>query len=277
MNIYKMEFEGHITANFKFDIIKIFKCHFRMHNCVVVSFRRDMIIIQTMTIPYRMPNIDRRGMYTTIIPLSSMKSYDFECNLDEVNIMVTKNLACRKVSSKWINIIHTEPLGKVPSPTVEVTFDLVRRERSRFWANDSFENRPFGMHLSYPYPMFLINSILEYLVKEEDVRYLRKVLVEAVESVSIEDPKLLKSLYSSDFDIFVEKERIVMCDKSCTSHSKFCLGLTNNELGFRIPNRPLLYLFKFMGNAKSSLEIIKSDFSEFIMETRHYSTYAFMK
>ena len=68
-----------------------------------------------------------------------------------------------------------------------------------------------------------------------------------------------------------------MCDKSCTSHSKFCLGLTNNELEFRIPNRPLLYLFKFMGNAKSSLEIIKSDFSELIMETRHYSTFAFMK
>ena len=63
-----------------------------------------------------------------------------------------------------------------------------------------------------------------------------------------------------------------MCDKSCTSHSKFCLGLTNNELEFRIPNIPLLYLFKFMGNAKSSLKIIKSDFSEFIMETRHYST-----
>ena len=205
MNIYKMEFEGHITVNFKFDIIKIFKCHFTMNNCVVVSFRRDMII-QTMMIPYRMPNIDRRGMYTTIIPLSSMKSYDFECNLDEVNIMVIKNLVCRTVSSKWINIVHTEPLGKVPSPTVEVTFGLVRRERSRFWANDSFENRPFGMNLSYPYPMFLINSILEYLVKEEDVRYLRKVLVEGVESVSIGDPKLLKSLYSSDLDIFVEKE-----------------------------------------------------------------------
>ena len=94
----------------------------------------------------------------------------------------------QKVSSKWINVIHTEPLGKVPSPTVEVRFGLVRCEHSGFWANDSFEYRPFGMHLSYPYPMFLINSILEYLVKEEDVRYLRKVLVEGVESVSIEDP-----------------------------------------------------------------------------------------
>ena len=133
------------------------------------------------------------------------------------------------------------------------------------------------MHLSYPYPMFLINSVLEYLVKEEDVRNLRRVLVEGVESVSIEDPKLLKSLYSLDFDIFIEKERIVMCHKSCASHSKFCSGLTNSELEFRIPNRPLPYLFKFMGNAKSSLEIIKSDFSEFIIEIRHYSTYAFMK
>ena len=121
------------------------------------------------------------------------------------------------------------------------------------------------MHLSYPYPMSLINSVLEYLVKEEDVRYLRKVLVEGVESVLIEDPKLLKSIYSLDFNIFVEKERIVMCDKSCTSHSKFCLGLTNNELEFRILNRPLLYLFKFIGNIKSSPEVIKSDFPEFIM------------
>ena len=57
-----------------------------------------------------------------------MKSYDFECDLDEVNVMVTKNLVCRKVSSKWINVVHTERLGKVPSPTVEVTFDQVRHE-----------------------------------------------------------------------------------------------------------------------------------------------------
>ena len=121
----KMEFQGHITANFKFDIIKIFKCHFRMHSCVVVSFRRDMIIIQTMTIPYRMSNIDRKGMYTTILPLSSMVLYEFECNLEEVNVMVTKNLVCRKVRSNWINIIHTEPLGMVPRPTVEVSFDLI--------------------------------------------------------------------------------------------------------------------------------------------------------
>ena len=271
-----MKFEGHITAEFKFDIIKIFKCHFRMHNCVVVSFTMNMIVIQTMTNPYRMPNIDTKGLYTTIIPLSSMKTYEIECNYEEVNVMVTKNLVARKVKSKCINVVATEQLGMVPCPTVKVTFDLCC-ERSRFAIINSFENRPFGMFLDCPYPIFLINSLIDYSVSEEEVRYLRKVIAEGVIAVLFENPKPLKTLYSPNYDIFVEKERIVMCDKSCTSHSKFCLGLTNNELEFRIPNRPLVYLFKFIENAKSSLEIIKSDFSEFIMETRHYSTYAFMK
>ena len=276
MNTYKMDFEGYITAEFKFDIIKISKCHFRMHNCVVVSFRMNMIVIQTMTNPYRMPNIDTKGLCTTIIPLSSMKTYQFECNYEEVNVMVTKNLVARKVKSKCINVVATEPLGMVPCPTVEGTFDLCC-ERSRFAIINSFENRPFGMYLDRPYPIILINSLIDYSVSEEEVRYLRKVIAEGVIAILFENPKPLKTLYSPNYDIFIEKECIVMCDRSCTSHSKFCLGLTNNELEFRIPNRPLLYLFKFMGNAKLSLEIIKSDFSEFIMETRHYSTYAFMK
>ena len=269
-----MNFEGHISAHLKFDIIKIFKCHFRMHNCVVVSFRRDMIIIQTMTIPYRMPNIDRKGMYTTIVPLSSMTLYEFECNLEEV----TKNLVCRKVRSKWIIIVHTEPLGMEPRDTIEVTFDLIPFECNRRFVTDEFENRAFGMHLNYPYPVFLINIVLDYLVQEEDVRYLRKVLVEGVESVLTENPKVLKTLYSSDLDIFVEKEQLAMCGKdSSGSHTKFCLGLTNNDLEFRIPSDPLRHLFKFMGNVKSSLEVIKSDFPEFIIRTIHYSTYAIMK
>ena len=277
MNTYKMDFEGYITAEFKFDIIKIFKCHFRMHNCIVVSFRMNMIVIQTMTNPYRMDNIDTKGLYTTIIPLSSMTTFEFECNYEEVNVMVTKNLVARKVKSKCINVVATEPLEMVPYPTVEVTFDLCC-EHSRFAIINSFENRPFGMYLDHPYPIFLTNSLIDYSVnEEEDVRYLRKVIAEGVIAILFENPKPLKTPYSPNYDIFIEKECIVMCDKSCASHNKFCLGLTNNELEFRIPNRPLLYLFKFMGNAKSSLEIIESDFSEFIMETRHYSTYAFMK
>ena len=165
-----MEFKGHITAEFKFDIIKIFKCHFRMHNYIVVSFRMDMIVIQTMTNPYRMPNIDTKGLYTTIIPLSLMKTYEFECNYKEVNRMVTKNLVARKVISNCFNVVATEPLGVVPCPTVEVTFDLCC-ECSRFAIINSFEKRPFGMYLDHPYPIFLINSLINYSVSEEEVLY----------------------------------------------------------------------------------------------------------
>ena len=90
---------------------------------------------------------------------------------------------------------------------------------------------------------------------------------------------MLKTLYSPNYDIFVEKECIVMCDKgSSGSHiSHISLSLVNNELEFRITSTPLGCIFKFMGSVKSSLEIIRSDFTEFIMKTRYYSTYAAMR
>ena len=33
---YTKEFEGHITAEFDFNVVDIFKCHFRVHNIAVV-------------------------------------------------------------------------------------------------------------------------------------------------------------------------------------------------------------------------------------------------
>ena len=281
MNTYRMDFEGYITAEFKFDIIKIFKCHFWIHNCVVVSFRMNMIVIQTMINPYRMPNIDTKGLYTAIIPLSSMKTYEFECNYEEVNMMVTKSLVARKVKSKCINVVATEPLGMVPCQTVEVTFDLCC-ECSRFAIINAFENRPFGMYLVLPYPMFLINSLLGYSVSKEEVRYLRKVsegVRGSFSAVLFENPKMLKTLYSPNYDIFIEKERIVMCDKDSSGFhtSHISLALVNNEVEYRITSAPLGCIFKFMGSFKSSLDIIRSDFAEFIMKTRYYSTYAVMK
>ena len=82
--------------------------------------------------------------------------------------MVTKNLVARKVKSKCINVVATEPLGMVPCPTVEITFNLCC-ERSRFAIINSFENRPFGVYLDLPYPIFLINSLIDYSVSEEEV------------------------------------------------------------------------------------------------------------
>ena len=46
--------EGYITAEFNFDIIDVFKQHFRIHNVVVVSFRPDMMLhIQCQTMILR--------------------------------------------------------------------------------------------------------------------------------------------------------------------------------------------------------------------------------
>ena len=68
-----------------------------------------------------------------------------------------------------------------------------------------------------------------------------------------------------------------MYDGPCGFHTEFCLGLMGNELEFRVPREPLRHLFKFMGSVKSQLEIIESDYSEFIMRTRYYSIYAVMR
>ena len=66
-----------------------------------------------MTNPCRMPNIDTKGMYTTMIPLSSMKNYEFDSNHGEISIMVARSLLAGKFGSKCINVVRTEPLGKI--------------------------------------------------------------------------------------------------------------------------------------------------------------------
>ena len=125
-----MEFEGHITTEFKFSVINVFRCYFRMHNIVVLSFRKDMIIVQTMTNPYRMSNIDTKGLYTTMIPLSSTKTYEFDCNYEEVNVMVSKILLVGSFKSRCINLVRSEPLGADNKSSVEVTFDWLHKDQN---------------------------------------------------------------------------------------------------------------------------------------------------
>ena len=96
MFLYKMEnikgFEGHISVDFNFNIVELLKCHFRVYAFAVLSFRPDRIIVQTMLKPYPVPNANTRGIYTTIIPLSSMKEYDHDCPIDEVSVIITSTL-----------------------------------------------------------------------------------------------------------------------------------------------------------------------------------------
>ena len=104
------------------------------------------------------------------------------------------------------------------------------------------------MHLNKPYPHFLINSTLDYAI-QDDVRNLMQNLREpmGIRSVLIENPSTFKSFYSPSFNIFIEKDRIVMDNGDGAFPIKFCIGLADNELEFEVPSKPFKKLFKFMG------------------------------
>ena len=197
-----MEFEGHITA--ELNVIELFKCHFRMHNLAIISFRKDMVVVQTMNNPYRMPNIDNKGLYTTTIPLSSIKNYEFDCSLEEVNVMAPKSLLAGKFKSKCINIVKTKPLGPENKVAVEVTFDGSSKCGKGVKVYDMV-GESFRRHVSEPYPHFLIDSTLDYVIQEDDVTKLKN---EEIQSVLVDDPKAFKSFYSPNFNIYLLRKII---------------------------------------------------------------------
>ena len=41
-------FNGHIMAEFKFNVLDVFSQHFKVHNSVILSFKPNEIVIQTM-------------------------------------------------------------------------------------------------------------------------------------------------------------------------------------------------------------------------------------
>ena len=73
-------FIGHITAESRFNVLEVFTQHFKIHNIVVLSFKPNEIIIQTMSDPGMVTDIETKGLCTTTIPLQSLEEYDFECN-----------------------------------------------------------------------------------------------------------------------------------------------------------------------------------------------------
>ena len=136
-------FIGHITAEFKFDILDVFRQHFSVHNIVVVSFRSDMIVIQTITMTM-VSNMGFKGLYTTMLSLESIKKYDFKCNKKEVNVMVSKMLinATSNVATgcNVINVVASDSL-------VEVSFDLIEKKRKRSHNNDNSDNDGTNNHV----------------------------------------------------------------------------------------------------------------------------------
>ena len=82
-------FNGHIMVKFKFNVLEVFSQHFKVHNSVVLSFKPNEIVIQTVC--SNDADVDIRRFYTTRIPSESLEEYDFDCNRPEVNVIVTKS------------------------------------------------------------------------------------------------------------------------------------------------------------------------------------------
>ena len=222
-----------------------------------------MIIVQTMTGPYTMPNIDTKGLYTTIIPLSSMKEYDFDCNREEVNVIVAKTLLSMNFKSNCINVVADNPYiiydeehcGEVKE-FVEVTFDI----QSKLDECVKFETvgaGPFGRFVNEPYKHSLIGSRIDYPIQDD---YKDIINLTPNQTVLVDRPKAFKSFSHNNFKITVGKdESIIFEEHNGRSNVKFCIGYFDCEKDFELPSFPFKKLFKFIGAIRddTNFEITK--------------------
>ena len=96
-------------------------------------------------------DVDIRGFYTTRIPSESLEEYEFDCNIPEGNVMLTKSIirSTSKISGccKNINVVPNGFLlinEEITEPLVEVSFDLYEkdlgRKRKVVIENDELDN-----------------------------------------------------------------------------------------------------------------------------------------
>ena len=200
-------FNGHIMAEFKFNVLEVFSQHFKVHNSVLLSFKPNEIVIQTMC-KSNGDDADIRGFYTTRIPSESLNEYEFDCNISEVNVMVTKSLtkSTSKVAGgcKHINVVSNGFLlinEEIFKPLVEVSFDLYRKNLRRkvikevvnevVNEDDDSEDEDnlatsdeiFGRVVKRPYLHYLFTSRIDYKIHRinDNFRY---------KSIVVRSPKL---------------------------------------------------------------------------------------
>ena len=236
-------------------MIKLFKCNFKMCNCIVVSFRKDKIVIQTL---------NSSSVFSTVIPIESLEEY--ECDFDEINVMVTKNLVARGAKSNYVSVVKYWDEGR-SNYYAEVTFDLIYPDGMKYFTKvtDSPILRSFGVYLD-PYNIFLIDSSLNVDVKEGFI-----VLNER-NRIVVETPNALKMLCYDDFNVLVQKDRIGVKDLSIN----LFVFLKHNEIDidFIITNNVLKKLLKFLPSRESTLEIFNT--SEFKLISIYYFTNIFI-
>ena len=244
-----------------------------------------MVIVQTMTEPYTMPKINTKGLYTTLIPLSSMKAYDFECNREEVNVIVARTLLSVNFKSSCINVVADAPYiiydeencGEVRD-FVEVTFDI-ESKLGKDVKLETVSATSFGRFVNEPYKHFLIRSRMEYPI-QGDYKYI--IDLTPNQSVLVNNAKAFKSFCHNNFKITVGKDKsIIFKEVNGRSNVKFCIGHFKCEKDFELPSFPFKNLFKFIGAIRddTNFEIIKLNVIDpilmgFKINSKFYTTYA---
>ena len=235
-----------------------------------------------MVKPYKMPNISDQGLYTTIIPLSSMKEYEFECNREEVNVILSKALLVNGSKSKCIDVVRGEPFGIYSDESdgefkdsIEVTFDMLHKNKDvKIKTNCGYS---FGKHVNKSCPHFLVKSHIDYPIQEE---FITKMLnTSDIYSVLVDNVKAFKGFYSPTFKITVTKDGSIIFD-TCNGNPRVRFGIgspdgeLNSELGFEVPSGPFKGLLKFMGPSRADFEIFKTILPEILIRDEYYTTYA---
>ena len=304
----KKRFEGHVSAEFDFNIIDLLKCHFRIHGFGIISFRADIVIVQTISL-YPIQKADINGIYATIISLSSLREYDYDCNLDKVNIVISRMLITDLPSATkigCINVVNDKPFrfcddgyggqfladsdddddGECDEHYKELnrkfreTYPIVREEEAVEVSFDLIHSNrktklkttvceDLGVHNNEPYPHFLVKSRLGYSIQEDCIdKYV--VNSSEFESILINDVKAFKSLWRDSKWICVKKNGCILFHFNVVG--KAIIGEKCKEKWLGIPKSAFKPLFNFIGCSKVRIGMIRASGFKSGLEDCHESS-----
>ena len=234
---------------------------------------------------------DVRGFYTTRIPSESLEEYEFDCNIPQVNVMLTKLLirSTSQISGGFKNI-NVVPNGfllineEITKPLVEVSFDLYEKDLSRkrnvVIENDELDNYDdddegtsneiFGRVVRKPYLHYLLTSRIDYKIHHIGSNFQYK-------SIVVRNPILFKRMYGVENRIFInENGTILFCGCHHFSETDVIIKESNNEVfdnydadeegdcvkfDYELPNKVFKYLYKFIGEiANKGRNVIINNF-----------------
>ena len=208
--------------------------------------------------------------FTTLIPISFMESYEFECNREEVNVIVSKNLMSRNSKSNCVSIQGTDGLK---NNTIEVKFDLVFPEKKvKEPIEESAVIDPFGKFIGNT---FILKGLCDYQM--EDVEYFK-----GIESVTIASKATRTLLSKEEREIVVRSginPHIGMSKPNCYS----AIGLPNNTYDFELSTKPFMKVLKFLGGDDLKIEIVKPELLNgktiyrFILRNDFYTSLVYLK